>query len=285
MMSMYAGTGVEFVPMESRFLAFRGLRVHFTVVRPEGEIRQRLMALSSPLISAFHWRKLLPEFDGLGCLTVLCDLPGFGQSDCATAVPVNLDLQAHMLWGILDAVDEDLAAPLSTWHLMAHGLACRTALKMAGQYPDSVRSQVHLCPVYAFEQPRRGYASVEKQYARAVESRERFRPVAERLAGYPLDDYILDRMRQPLARPGARENFLRILKSSAAPPDQPVTMCPSMLVWGGRDALSGEGMLPTARALLPGVEVHRLKSSGHFPMETHSRALRDYLRGWMRFVE
>ena len=35
--------------------------------------------------------------------------------------------------------------------------------------------------------------------------------------------------------------------------------------------------------LLPDAEVHRLASAGHFPMETHSKALRDYLRGWIRF--
>ena len=30
-------------------------------------------------------------------------------------------------------------------------------------------------------------------------------------------------------------------------------------------------------------ETHVLKSAGHFPMETHSRAIRDYLRGWIRY--
>ena len=35
--------------------------------------------------------------------------------------------------------------------------------------------------------------------------------------------------------------------------------------------------------LLPEAESHILKSAGHFPMETHSRALRDYLRGWLKF--
>ena len=35
---------------------------------------------------------------------------------------------------------------------------------------------------------------------------------------------------------------------------------------------------------LGGAETHLLKSAGHFPMETHSKALRDYLRGWIRYT-
>ena len=40
-----------------------------------------------------------------------------------------------------------------------------------------------------------------------------------------------------------------------------------------------------ARRLLPDAETHALKSAGHFLMETHSRAIRDYLRGWIRYNE
>ena len=35
--------------------------------------------------------------------------------------------------------------------------------------------------------------------------------------------------------------------------------------------------------LLPEAERHQLRTAGHFPMETHSRAIRDYLRGWLRY--
>ena len=38
-----------------------------------------------------------------------------------------------------------------------------------------------------------------------------------------------------------------------------------------------------ARRLLPDAETHALKSAGHFPMETHSCAIRDDLRGWIRY--
>ena len=37
-------------------------------------------------------------------------------------------------------------------------------------------------------------------------------------------------------------------------------------------------------ALQPEIETHIIRPAGHFPMETHSRALRDYLRGWLKYV-
>ena len=58
-----------------------------------------------------------------------------------------------------------------------------------------------------------------------------------------------------------------------------------MALVGGHDPLADEAAQAQLRALLPDAEIHRLASAGHFPMETHSKALRDYLRGWMRYNE
>ena len=99
-----------------------------------------------------------------------------------------------------------------------------------------------------------------------------------------MDDYILDRMRAPLMRPGARESFLRMLRAGRRAPDCDLGFCPAMVLLGGRDLLlRGEARQDVGR-LLGGAETHELKSAGHFPMETHSKALRDYLRGWIRFT-
>ena len=43
------------------------------------------------------------------------------------------------------------------------------------------------------------------------------------------------------------------------------------------------GEYASLNALLPDAETHNIRSAGHFPMETHSKALRDYLRGWIRY--
>ena len=50
------------------------------------------------------------------------------------------------------------------------------------------------------------------------------------------------------------------------------------------DSIIDDKNLSLIHELLPDAETHVLKSAGHFPMETHSRALRDYIRGWIRYT-
>lgn len=268
---------------ESQFLTFMGIRVHFTVVQPETALKNRVLLLCSPLITTFHWRKLIPELSQLGCLTVMVDLPGFGRSDCTDEAPQDHDLRASILWGILDDVDRAAGTPMSLWHLIGHGSACATILRMANQYPDSTKSQVHLSPIFCVNLPDRDRNHARRWFDATVRSEERFRDEIERYSGYPMDDYILDRMRRPLLRPGARENFLRMLRRAADPPKEGMGFCPTMALWGGRDLLMDQRAVAETRRLLPDAETHILKSAGHFPMETHSKAIRDYLRGWIRY--
>ena len=265
---------------ESRYLSFSGLRVHFCVERPDVPVSSRLLLLSSPLTSTFHWRKLLPELDGLGCLTVLMDLPGFGRSD--SDAPRSADKRAGLVWGVLDEVDRIFGAPLSLWHLGGHGLACATILGMTARCPDSVKSQILLSPLFSLG---RRAASAGRWYDENVLNARHFHRVMDRWAGYPMDDYIVDRMRNPLLRRGMREAFTGTLHQAAASPKPGVLFCPTMALVGGRDPLMDDAALRQIRALLPEAELHRLPTAGHFPMETHSKALRDYLRGWLRYSE
>ena len=236
------------------------------------------------MINTFHWRKLLPELSQLGCLTVMVDLPGFGRSDCAEKAPMDSDLRASILWGILDSVDTATDAPLSLWHLMGHGSACSTILSMANQYPDSVKSQIHLSPSFTLDTHNADSEKLSRWYDATMQSEDRFRDLIEHYCGYPLDDYILDRMRRPLLRPGARENFVRMLKyARKSPAEGNLGFTPSMAIWGGRDLLMTKNAISEVHRLLPDAETHVLKSAGHFPMETHSKAIRDYLRGWIRY--
>ena len=265
---------------ESRYLSFSGLRVHFKVIRPDTPVKNRMLMLSSPLINTFHWRKMLPELAELGCLTVPVDLPGFGQSD--TGAPQADQLRAELIWGVLDDVDRLLGAPMSMWHLAGHGSACATLLKMAAMYPDSVKSQIHISPTFSIAaRPRE--ADADRWFDANILDARRFHRMIERYYGYPMDDYIMDRMRRPLMRPGSRGAFARMFKNAAAPPSQGMGFCPAMAIVGGRDPLIDDARQAQIRRLLSDAETHRIGSAGHFPMETHSRAMRDYLRGWLRY--
>jgi rod shape-determining protein MreC len=58
---------------------------------------------------------------------------------------------------------------------------------------------------------------------------------------------------------------------------------PAMVIWGGQDALLG-GAIPKRlkERDFPAAEYHVLPNSGHCAMETASRAVCDFLRGWIR---
>ena len=277
--------------IESRYLSFQGLRVHFRVVAPETELRHRVLMLSSPLSTTFNWRKLVPELVQLGCLVVLMDLPGFGEGDCGPAVPQGNEMRAHMAWGVLDELDRSMGGTLSLWHLVAHGTASQTILTMANEYPDSVRSQIHISPVLEgtslplARRPKGGPARVdERWYERNILSDGGFRKFSEAMFARPADDYVLEHMRHCLTRPGMRESFLRALQGGPTP--EPMRgFCPVLVLLGGRDLLLTDSQRAAISRLLPEAELHVLKSAGHFPMETHSKALRDYLRGWLRYLQ
>lgn len=261
---------------ESQYLSFMGTRVHFRVAQPEVDIKNRILLLSSPLINTFHWRKLLPELTELGCLAVIVDMPGFGLSDCRA--PRKTETLANIIWGILDNVDQALDSPMSLWHLAGHGSACAVILEMAALYPDSVKSQIHISPAFS---PKLS-DDCGKWFDVNIRDERRFHRMIERYSGYPMDNYIVDRMRRPFMRPGARESFIHMYNAVRFP-EHGMGFCPTMALWGGLDQLIDNEGLSLIHSLLPDAETHILKSAGHFPMETHSKAMRDYLRGWIRY--
>lgn len=267
---------------ESQYLSFHGIRIHFRVASCEDTPRERILLLSSPLISTFHWRKIVPELTQLGCLVVLADLPGFGRSDCSMDIPQDDTMRANLIWGVLDEVDRQSGAPDSLWHLAGHGSACATILEMASLYPDSVKSQIHISPLFTVPQPPKDQQLL-RWYRDSILEKNNFRRMVEHCSGYPMDDYILDRMRAPLLRPGAQKCFLRMLRAGQAAPENGIGFCPAMALIGGRDKLMNPRNQAQLEKYLAGAEMHMLKSAGHFPMETHSKALRDYLRGWIRY--
>lgn len=146
-------------------------------------------------------------------------------------------------------------------------------------FPDSVRSQIHLSPVLALpkgESKEKDRAQIEEN----LKDRASFRSFIEKLSGYPMDDYILDRMRAPLTRPGAKRALMRMLGASRKPSELSLGFCPAMVLTGGLDPLKNDEAL---EGVFAGAEKHFLRTAGHLPMETHSRALRDYFRGWLKY--
>ena len=280
---------------DSRFIAIRGLSVHYRVVMPEGTVRHRVLLVPSPGQSEFNWRFVVPELIAAGCKCVIADLPGFGQSQMGEGVPQDHETRAKFLWGLLDALDLEEGRQLNCWHLMAHGSAAGTIAEMAVQQPDSAASLLMFAPV--LYPPLRGPLGVlasrpffEKLirfwFRRNVLNQRRFSRMMTRLYGAPLRESALLRLHRPMLRLSGQEAMLRhaLLEGCQADTSRLNDLfMPSMVIWGGRDTLLG-GQVP---AKLRGhdfrnAEYHVLKSAGHCPQETNGKAVCDFLRGWIR---
>ena len=279
----------------SRFITIRGLSVHYRVIRPVGSVRHRVFLLSSPGQSTFNWRYIVPELTGADCLCVLCDLPGYGLSECRDDVPQDHETRAQYLWGLLDALDMEEEGHLNCWHLMAHGSACGTIAQMALLQPDSAASLLMLAPVLYSPLPavvrtlaaRPGFAKLIAAFLKCfVLSPKRFARITASLYGAPLPEKALSQLRRPAMSLLGHEEMLRQLLLTGYQLDMSRLndlFMPSMILWGGRDPLLG-GTIPARLRTkdFPSAEYHVLPAAGHCPGETNSRAVRDFLRGWIR---
>lgn len=279
----------------SRFITIRGLSIHYRIINPVGSVHHRALLLSSPGQSTFNWRYIVPELTGAGCQCVLCDLPGYGLSECRDDVPQDHETRAQFLWGLLDALDLEEEGQLNCWHLMAHGSACGTIAAMAMEQPDSAASLLMLSPILYSPFPgfvvrlarRPGFTKLIRFLLRRyVLSAKRFARLTAGVYGAPPPEKALIQLRRPAMKLIGHEEMLRRLITDGYQLDMSRMndlFMPAMILWGGRDPILGGTIPARLRSRdFKTAEYHVLSSSGHCPAETNSRAVRDFLRGWIR---
>ena len=289
----WGGRGLD---IQNGYLRFRGLRVHYRVSRPEDDpITRRVLLLNAPLSSMFNWRLMIPELLSQGCLVAQVDLPGYGLSACGSGVPQDAKTRAQLVWGILDEIDAASGHASQFWHLIAHGSACLTALTMAHDVPEAVASEVLISPILRspvrpfyrrFPGNRMLDGAFNRWYCDRILSRKGMQELLRQWFGRSVPDYVLDHMRRPLVRPGMKPQLRRLIDEGfGVDPAIFAGFTPTMALWGQRDPLLSANDISQIRASLPGAEVHVLHTAAHFPQETHSRAVGDYLRGWLKYID
>lgn len=278
-----------------RDITIRGLSIHYHIARPVGPIRHRVFLLSAPGFLVSSWRLILPELTEAGCLCVLCDMPGFGEGEFTDEIPAEQSLRARYLWGVLDTVDLGRDGKLGAWHLMAHSSACGTIAEMALQQPDSVLSLFMISPILYSPVPRaflplvksKGFDGLLRGWMRRnISSPERFERLMAHVYGHEQRKAQIELMRPPLERLVGHEDVTRRLLLEGFSVDTAALsslFMPAMILWGGADHILGSSIPRRLREKdYPAAEYHLLASAGHCAMETHSRAVRDFLRGWIK---
>jgi len=280
---------------DSRFIAIHGLTIHYRVVMPAGRVRHRVLLVASPGHSTLCWRHIVPELTEAGCQCVLCDLPGFGLSECRDDAPQDHATRAQFLWGLLDELDLEESSQLNCWHLMAHGSACGTIAEMALLQPDSASSLLMICPILYSPLPellqrffdRPGSVKlIRSWYQRNILPQKKFAKIAARMYGVNLPEKVIQQLHKPLRRLDGHEELLRRLLTDGYRLDASRLndlFMPMMVLWGGRDPLLGGEIPSRLRSRdLRTAEYHTLAAAAHCPAETSSSAVRDFLRGWIR---
>ncbi len=260
-------------------------------------MKHRVFLLSAPGFACGCWRYLLPELTAAGCLCVLCDMPGFGRSQFSDDIPAAQSLRARYLWGVLDAFDMEMDGHLSNWHLIGHGSACGALAEMAIQQPDSTASLFMVSPMLYSPIPRAARPFVRSKafdgvirgwLARRLVPARGFSRLLTRVYGRALSEGQVERMRRPLLRLVGHESTVRRLLTEGYDVDTAALSSlfpPAMIIWGARDRLLGGDVPRRLRGHdFPNAEYHVLPSAGHCAMETNSRAVCDFLRGWIREV-
>ncbi len=280
---------------DSRFITIHGLSVHYRVIEPKDEVKHRVLLVASPGQSTRSWRGIVPELTAAGCKCVLCDLPGFGLSDSRDDAPQDHDTRAQFLWGLLDTIDLETGDQLNCWHLMAHGSACGTIVTMANLQPHSVSSMLMITPILYPPLPEfimnlAKYPIAEKLAAawmkRYIGSASRFKKLASRVYGKNLKDRSVSMMRSSLLKLMGREKMICKMLVEGFHTDTKVLndlYIPTMVLWSGKDALLGDRIPAQLRADIAHAEYHTLPT-GHFLHETSSRAVCDFLRGWIKEI-
>ena len=262
-------------------MRFRSIGVHVETEVKDTRFSNRALLLTSPLISTYNYRRLTREPELWDCsMLAAVDLPGFGLSDCGSHVPYGANYFSNLLWGVLDDLD---GVSGQTWHLIAHGAACRFVIRMANAYPDSVKSVICLSPLLSKTPYPYARHSQEAWYERNIVNSQGFRRFYTTLAARDMLSEVLFNSQGALLHRGSSESLAKAF-SYRPDPEKLNSFTPSMVLFGGSDPLMDKNARRALSECLPNSEVHELGGVGHLMMETHSRALSDFLRGWMKFI-
>lgn len=178
----------------------------------------------------YLWSRVAPSLAAAGFRVVLPDLVGYGASEAAADVRVDMASQAHWMLELLDALGMARAA------IVAHDVGSAAAQLMVARAPLRVRGLAVLDGVYAAEWAMEAIASI--QAWDPAEAHRLHRVLVRRLASS-------DSMREMLMAYQGQSGGLRLIRAARdLDPRQTeqivetlrTSKVPALVLWGERDA-------------------------------------------------
>jgi pimeloyl-ACP methyl ester carboxylesterase len=225
------------------------------------------------------WGGVIPRLAAAGYRAIAPDLAGFGRSEAAADVQIDMANQAKWMFSLLTELDVDRAV------VIAHDVGTAVAQIMAAHAPDRVRGLVLIDGVYADCWAMEAVESIRKWEAAA----NRLYPVVLRRLRSAARGASVDSIREmisPYEGEAGGKQLIRMAKSLDPRQTQVVLESlrrkppPSLVVWGEQDDFLAIESVGRPLAQLLGAEL-KLIPGGHFLPLDSPKELAEALRGFL----
>jgi 2-hydroxy-6-oxonona-2,4-dienedioate hydrolase len=267
--------------------------IHYRLYEPELDVFLGKILLVHGLGgSTYSYEKNASILAEAGYQVVTVDLPGFGYSSRNTDEDHSQLNRAHLLWQLLDELDQNQANDIldKSWHLGGHSMGGGTVSAMAYQRPSSTASLI-LIDGALFETSRRGGITSLPVISRWLQvllehyliKPERFEDfLASAYGQSPQPEDILGYY-EPLSIPGTARSAISLLKTAENMPSDNLSQLsmPVLALWGEKDTWVPVDETKRIQAELPQTTVIIINEAAHCPMETHPEEFNKYLLDWL----
>lgn len=204
------------------------------------------------------------------------DMLGAGDSEKPPRADYSLETHAHNVVAFMDAMK------LPTAYIVGNSIGACLTINEAGKHPERVTRAVLIgAPPWTAREGAERLAQ-SRQNGYDTNGLPKLRSLAEQRVGMPgITELLADQMNGVRAKSGVwAQRTMEALCAYDVPSHLAAVKCPTLVVYGDRDAIRGEG----DRVLngIPGAKLHVLSDAGHIPQlekpDEVTRVVADFLK-------
>lgn len=281
---------------ESRFAELDGIRVHYRLWTPQGDMTGRVMMIHGLGGSAYSWERCVDSLLKEGLLVVAVDLPGFGYSQRRPGTDHSQKSRSRSLWQLAKTVDEleDVTSG-DKWILVGHSMGGGTAAAMALSGHDNTKALVLVAGALFDNSNTAGRLLVTyppaARLARVI--LEKYALTPERISSFLSSAYgrmpegeEIEGYLKPLLIPGTSATLIDMIKTSGnvSVDDLKQISVPVLGIWGEDDSWVPLTNAYKIQEYMPHMTLRVIEDSAHCPMETDSDEFNKILVEFIRNI-